>query len=177
MNSQQRNSDKWYGEKLRLARIKAGLTQVQLSMRAGLPQERISRMERGKNSINLTDYVRAMRALNTEYVKGMSPGDGGELDIFCQLSNFAILKFQDSQNDIRFTDLRGPLVAYREGSNGEVIYLPANQPAWYELRENLSTIQKESQLDPEAVGHRPANINQLSLPLRIWKQVAVGTPS
>lgn len=169
--------DKYYAEILKVAREKAGLTQEELAMRAGLNQNRISRMERGISRLNLTDYVKAMSVLSYDKIKGMLPGEPGLEDILCQLLNFHYTQLQYSGNEIKFTDLFGPLVAYHEGNEGEVLYLPAKQPPWYALGNDLNTIQEKSQSNPEATGRPPGDIGQLPLPLRVWSEVSVNRPT
>ena len=75
--------DKYYGEILRVAREKAGLTQEELAMRSGLNQNRISRMERGISRLNLTDFVKAMSVLSYDNIKELLPGERGLEDILC----------------------------------------------------------------------------------------------
>jgi transcriptional regulator with XRE-family HTH domain len=73
--------NKYYADLLRKAREKVGLTQAELGMQAGLPQERISRMERGISSISLPDYVRVMQVLGVQHIKVLLPGEPGLKDI------------------------------------------------------------------------------------------------
>lgn len=61
---------------LRAARKGAGLSQVQLAERAGVPQSNISRFEQGKQPF-VDDAVRLARALDTT-VESLFPG-GEEL--------------------------------------------------------------------------------------------------
>lgn len=55
------------GTALRGARVKEGLTQVELSLRAGIPQRHISEMEHGKRSIGKETARRLAKALNVDY--------------------------------------------------------------------------------------------------------------
>ena len=169
--------DKYYGEILRVAREKAGLTQEELAMRSGLNQNRISRMERGISRLNLTDFVKAMSILSYDNVKGLLPGERGLEDILCKLFGFHATKFQYSDPGILFTDLEGPLVAYKEGSNGELLYLQCPQPAWhYGVCEDSNTVPKGSQPYAETTRQQARDLGQLPLPLGVWSETSVDPP-
>jgi transcriptional regulator with XRE-family HTH domain len=56
-----------FGERMRELRQKRGLTQVELSDRSGLPQARISELERGARVPNLLTMIRIAVALECKF--------------------------------------------------------------------------------------------------------------
>jgi len=56
-----------FGERMRELRQKRGLTQVEVSERSGLPQARISEMERGARVPNLLTMIRIAVALDCRF--------------------------------------------------------------------------------------------------------------
>jgi putative transcriptional regulator len=63
------------GERVRELRKKRGLTQVQLSERCGVPQSRISAIEKGSHVPNLETVIRLARALDCKVAALMSVFD------------------------------------------------------------------------------------------------------
>lgn len=55
------------GTALRGARVKEGMTQVELSKRTGIPQRHISEIENGKRQIGKERAVKLAQALNVSY--------------------------------------------------------------------------------------------------------------
>lgn len=55
------------GTALRGARVKEGLTQVELSRRTGIPQRHISEIENGKRQVGRDRALKLARALNVDY--------------------------------------------------------------------------------------------------------------
>jgi len=56
-----------FGERMRELRQKRGLTQVEVSDRSGLPQARISELERGARVPNLLTMIRIAVALECKF--------------------------------------------------------------------------------------------------------------
>jgi transcriptional regulator with XRE-family HTH domain len=70
---------KAFGERMREVRQKQGLTQVELSERSGLPQARISELERGARMPNLGTILRLAVALECKVTDLMSVFDRADL--------------------------------------------------------------------------------------------------
>jgi transcriptional regulator with XRE-family HTH domain len=70
---------KTFGERMREVRQKQGLTQVELSERSGLPQARISELERGARMPNLGTILRLAVALECKVTDLMSVFDRADL--------------------------------------------------------------------------------------------------
>lgn len=62
-----------FGEEVRAARIKAGLTQAQLAQRLGRSQKYVSLIERGSRRLPIEAMMVIMRALGLELEIGTRP--------------------------------------------------------------------------------------------------------
>ena len=51
---------------LRAERKKAGVTQVELALRLGITQSAVSKIERGKRSLDVVEFVSLVRALRAD---------------------------------------------------------------------------------------------------------------
>src|SRR5258708_5045440 len=69
------------GERVRELRKKRGLTQIQLSERCGVPQSRISAIEKGSHVPNVETVIRLARALGCKVTTLMSVFDKGDLHL------------------------------------------------------------------------------------------------
>ena len=69
-----------FGEEVRAARMKAGLTQAQLAERLGRSQEYVSLIERGRRRLPVEAMVLIMRALGLELEIGTRPLGGQPQD-------------------------------------------------------------------------------------------------
>jgi transcriptional regulator with XRE-family HTH domain len=67
------------GERVRELRKKRGLTQVQLSERCGVPQSRISAIEKGAHVPNVETVLRLAGALRCRVAALMSVFDNGDM--------------------------------------------------------------------------------------------------
>jgi transcriptional regulator with XRE-family HTH domain len=70
---------KAFGERMREIRQKGDLTQVEVSDRSGLPQARISELERGARMPNLVTILRLAVALECKVTDLMSVFDRADL--------------------------------------------------------------------------------------------------
>ena len=68
-----------FGQRMREVRQKRGLTQVDLCERSGLPQARISELERGSRMPNLVTILRLAVALECKVTDLMSVFDKADL--------------------------------------------------------------------------------------------------
>jgi transcriptional regulator with XRE-family HTH domain len=75
-----RSTGEVFGSRLRELRQKRGLTQVQLAERCGFPQARISELERGGRSPNLTTIVRLAVALGCKLSALVTVFDAEDLE-------------------------------------------------------------------------------------------------
>lgn len=64
--TKQRHIDNWAANLLKLARIKAGVSQRELARRAGVPQTMISRIESGKQQPSLPTLSRVLAAIDLD---------------------------------------------------------------------------------------------------------------
>jgi len=73
---------KVFGERMRELREKRGLTQVEVSQRTGLPQPRVSELERGARVPNLLTMIRIAVALECKFADLASAFDKKGLHSF-----------------------------------------------------------------------------------------------
>ncbi len=66
---------KVFGERMRELRERRGLTQVEVSQRTGLPQPRVSELERGARVPNLLTMIRIAIALECKFAELASAFD------------------------------------------------------------------------------------------------------
>jgi transcriptional regulator with XRE-family HTH domain len=55
-----------FGQNCRAARVKAGLSQEEISIRTGIPQPRVSRIEQGKQNLTIDTMIILAKALGRD---------------------------------------------------------------------------------------------------------------
>ena len=112
--------DRTPGELLRQARVRHGLSQEQLAIRAGTTQSAIARIERDRTSPSIKALTALFQAMEEDFVFGARPRDWG-IDLTLNQANLRHTPTRRVERGLGFSDVvrevRGQIADRRELEN------------------------------------------------------------